>query len=333
MSHPNPLVQAVIDAAQVDHGDGFCEELREALNTLPSSDDFKAARQQVAEHIPLLESAIGAGSLAVWLGAGVEQGANPEATAPPLIEALLRWCRTIETAPEDSEADDPEADEDVLRGMERIGQGLVAHLSRTEPVRQQLASRQDAVAEFERVQHLSIGVQWVLELLRKCSGELLVIHVPSHKAVRVTYANLSNCFHLFTLLQHELAGVIPGAKRAPADVIATATGKAQEMVSDQSLWHFGRGDVPEANVAASVWGEATPASIPEINGVQVLLLWPCILGSRSWDAGFFGPILESNPPNVRVIAELTSDEVNEWWQRLKLPTATAESKRPWWKFW
>jgi len=69
--------------------------------------------------------------------------------------------------------------------------------------------------------------------------------------------------------------------------------------------------------------------IPKIEGQQVLVLWPMILGSRSWDAGFFGPHLHGTPPAVTVDAEFTDEQLQDWWSKLKLPAPA----KPWWKFW
>ncbi len=62
----------------------------------------------------------------------------------------------------------------------------------------------------------------------------------------------------------------------------------------------------------------------------MLLLWPPILRSRSWEAGFFGPYLQAMPPSVAVTDELNSEQVDSWWAKLKLPKLEKKSK---WKFW
>lgn len=76
--------------------------------------------------------------------------------------------------------------------------------------------------------------------------------------------------------------------------------------------------------------EGSTTQSPKIDGTQVMLLWPMILGSRAWDTGFFGPYLQAMPPSVSVTAELTAEQVDTWWAKLKLPTL---EKKPRWKFW
>jgi hypothetical protein len=168
-----------------------------------------------------------------------------------------------------------------------------------------------------------------LELLRKRSGELVVIHVPSGRGVLAKFENISNGFHLFTLLQGALSGVIPGAGFPNGQALAVARGGAQTAASDSARWHFGRGDVPRADLSGSIWGEGSPDEIPEIDGSKVILLWKPILGARSWDAGFFGPHLQAAPSNVTVVRPLSDEELLRWRERLGLP----EPNAPWWKFW
>ncbi len=112
--------------------------------------------------------------------------------------------------------------------------------------------------------------------------------------------------------------------------LAVARGEAFEAASDSACWHYGRGDLPKSDISGSIWGEGSPSQIPRIDGTQVLLLWPPILGSRSWEAGFFGPYLQAMPPSVSVSDELNSEQVDAWWAKLKLPTL---EKKPKWKFW
>ena len=47
---------------------------------------------------------------------------------------------------------------------------------------------------------------------------------------------------------------------------------------------------------------------------MVMLLWPPVLGTRSWNAGFFDPHLAAMPADV-VERQLTPDEVDAWLTR------------------
>ncbi len=290
------LIQEVLRAAQAQTGDGISDELRDNLNSLGQHSERREARLVIASKLSGLTSPVGAGLLAIWLGAGVENGISPEPTAMPIVEAMLRWSRSIPVR-EDQDVVNGEPPSDTIIGMERLGQGLVTHLARSSQQRFEITERPEIIAELERVEHISAGAMWVLEVLRKCSGRLVVIHAESRKGVLVRYENISNCFHLFTLLQGVLVKVMPDARRPSPQTLAVACGEQNEIAHDHAWWHYGRGDVPEANFSGSVWGEASPLSIPRIYGEQVLLLWRPILGSREWDGNFFGPFLMEAPPS------------------------------------
>jgi hypothetical protein len=134
----------------------------------------------------------------------------------------------------------------------------------------------------------------------------------------VRYSNITNCFHLFTLLQGALAGVMPDAQEVNADLLDMARGKSHGKGHDHAWWHYGQASSATPHLGSSVWGEAGPDSIGSVDGQQVLLLWPPILQSRGWDASFFTPILEQSPPSLEVIKVLSAADADAWWQRLGL---------------
>ena len=326
------LANHVIHAAGLQHDSDCPDELRDALNAIAEHESREEARLLVARRLGEVTSPTGAGFLAVWLGAGAEGGADPDLTGDAILGSLLRWAGSVASLPdEDADDDEPDVDAKIFAGLEMLGQGLVAHIARSPTLLQQMANDPDVVAELERVEYASAGPMWVLELLRKRSGTLLVIHVEQRRAVQVSYQNLSNCFHLFTLLQSALSAVnMPGAKRVSARLLAVARGDGMMDCHDEAWWHYGVGTCPAADLGGSVWGEANPDSIPKIDGQQVILLWPMIIKSRQWGVGFFRPLLQASPPDVTVIAELTVDEVKQWVEKLRLPEIIPE---PWWKFW
>ncbi|MCM2373039.1 hypothetical protein [Aporhodopirellula aestuarii] len=331
------LIDDVINAAGMQRGEQCSDDLRDTLNSLAEHPRRGDARVAIAGRLGEIDSAAGAGFLAVWLGAGVEGGADPEMTARPILDALLKWSATVETGPDSDEGnnddrqEEEEADPETIVGMEMLGQGLVAHVSRSPSLRDNMAADARITAELERVEHVSAGPMWVLELLRKCSGSLVVIHIERRRGFRVTYENISNCFHLFTLLQDALSGAkMARGKRVSPQLLAVANGQTMEDCHDNAWWHYGVGTHPAADLAGSVWGEASPNSIPSVDGQQVLLLWPPILSSRGWGAGFFGPFLMASPPSVSIVEDLSQDEVQQWWRTLELPEADPP---PWWKFW
>jgi hypothetical protein len=249
-----------------------------------------------------------------------------------VISSMIDWSRRVPDSPDDGPTDQdaeiPEIDPDLVRCLEMLGQSAVAHLSRDTDLLGSLRSDDLAHRILEAAANWSAGPMWVMEVLRQRSGELIVLHGVEAKGYRVRYLNLSNCFHLFTLLQCAFGkNMMPGGKKPVVSTLAVALGKGNEMVHDQAWWHYGQGTSPSPALASMVFGEATLDSIETIEGEQVLLLWPPILESRGWDGGFFSPLLAATPPSVRIVNELDLAEIEEWRERLKLPVLP---KRKWW---
>lgn len=358
------LANAVIDAAneQTEREPEFA--LREALNAVAEHEHGSSIRALIIAELPKVMAPAGAGFLAVWFGASVENGADPDLSLPALWETFVRWCGELEKAylaheqqkplsasqpassadlddDDDDEFGDDESDfeisDELATGLEYLGQALVAHLAHSEQARLELAAQADVHDLLERASGFAVGPVWVLELLRRCSGSVLVFHVESRTGFRVRYHNLGNCFHLFTLLQCALSKLLPKCRKPNNEMLRVAAGEFPVEGTDEAWWHYGSGRSTRPEMADSVWGEASPASIPEVRGEAVILLWPPILKGRSWDSGFFGPPLHAAPASLTIQETLSEEVVQEWWKILNLdstPDVSAQkSDRPWWKFW
>ncbi len=363
------LANAVIDAANEQTEREPELALREALGAVQEHEHGSNIRTLIIAELPRINAPAGAGFLAVWFGASVENGADPEHSLPAIWETFLRWCGELERiylehekqkpqsssassaaedesdADEDDDADidadddgdDVEIPEELDIGLEYLGQSIVAHLAHSESSRLELAAQADVHDLLERASGFSVGPIWVLELLRRCSGSVLVFHIESRRGFRVRYNNLSNCFHLFTLLQCALSKLQPNCRKPTEEMLRVAAGEFPEDGSDDAWWHYGSGRSPRPDMMESIWGEGSPAAIPEVRGEAVILLWPPILQGRSWNAGFFGPPLHAAPASLTVQETLSEELVQEWWKILNLDSApdvsVPKSNRPWWKFW
>jgi hypothetical protein len=277
----------------------------------------------LAEAVPQLPHAPGAGLLAFWLGGAVESGAAPELLIPPLLQAYRTWTATVRVAAPldgDDSLDEvaPYPIEPALDfGLRHLTPPLVVCLARSAATRRALSDDANFRSELQSINHIS--ATWLETLLDMESGELVVDHVESGKGAVIGYRNIANAFHLFTLLQHSLAGIVPGARAADPGLLASALGESDARSSDDACWHYGRGDVPTASIEASIWGERTLREIPQINGSRVVLLWPPILSGRSWDSGFFHPRIDAARAEIGSARSLTSAEATHWRLRLGLP--------------
>jgi hypothetical protein len=327
---------AVLNAANRQHGMAPSDDLTRALNALAavSPQQREAAGPALANTLTELTSPTGAGFLSVWLGAGVESGAAPDLTCRQIIDTFMKWSRTVETLNDSDDAGGqsaPEPEVETIAGLQLMGQGLVAHIARLPDVREWMRDTGEIRNEFERVAHLSIGAAWIMQLLTQCSGQLVVLNTAEKTGVLVRYVNISSCFHLFTLLQGALAGVMPHTRQIDPKLYDIARGRQHGKCSDAAWWHYGQPNIPSAALPGTVWGEMPPSGIVSIDGVQVLLLWPPVLATRSWDGTFFSPILEASLPEVDVLKSLSGEEVDTWWTRLGLPEPQRPVRKAWWR--
>lgn len=307
-------VQAVLTAADRFTGIEDDRELPDALNAVAElgEADRREVRQRLAGGFDGVASAAGAGVLAIWFGAGVEQGVDPKISGASVTRGLVRWCRRLPGEPS-------ELNQVLARGLEMLGQSAVAHLSRDPDLLASLRNDEEAVEILAAAEARSVGAMWVMQLLRLQGGELIVLHGIERKGFLVRYENLANCFHFFTLLQAALTRDMPGAQQVPEKVLAVAQGAIQEEVYDHAWWHYGQPTSPSPSLETMVFGEMPLDSIDRVDGAQVMLLWPPLVESRSWDGSFFCPHLMAAPPRVKIIRELGERELNRWRTRLNLP--------------
>lgn len=268
--------------------------------------------------------------IAVTFGTLVERGAAADLTGPAVLDQLRAWLPALPAPAADEETPRPFTPEQInsLARFRYLGQAAVAHLARLPAARTAMAEDAALVARLDELRRFTPGAWWVYEALLKRSGTLVVLHPASRTGLRLAFANVSNCFHLFSLLQTAVGTRIPGG-RTPDDTIArVARGKSSETVSDVAWWHYGSPSSPTADLSASIWGEGLVREIPRVDGEQVLLLWPPILQSRGWDAGFLGPHLEALPADASVERMLTPAECEAWLSKIGI----APRRRGWWPF-
>lgn len=298
----------------------------------------------------------GAAWLAITLGTAVEQGADPQVSGPHLVALLELWlsrlpevrrtdddddsngagsddresngagsdddgsddAQTDEDEDEDEDIPDPTPEQDVvIEAFPMLCQSLVAHLARTPELRESLAKNIPLLDRLEDAQHYSYGATWVREALLRTSGRLIALHPLSGRALELHVSNVANCFHLFTLVQGAIGERLPEGRKPNEAALAVARGGDGDL-QDEAWWHFGDPISPTADIAGSIWGESLVRSMPLIHGARVVVLWPPVLGSRSWNTGLFGPHLDAMPANVTFERELDPKEARKWFGRVDI---------------
>lgn len=199
------------------------EAILKYANTLPQSElsryqhylhslEFDSVTEQedllqlICSNFSNIVAPYGAGAIAVWFGSFVERGRDPRHTFKSVLEKFLELNCSIETVAKDSSSEAADLNHDVLSGLKLLGQALVAHIIHSKTIRTFLSNEEDVIQELERIEHLSVGAIWVLQLLRQCSGNLLVIHVTEKKGFVLFIKILPHvfiCSHFYKVLFRE----------------------------------------------------------------------------------------------------------------------------------
>jgi hypothetical protein len=255
----------------------------------------------------------GASWLAIVLGTAVERGSDPTLTGEAVWSTFARWIDALSSGTPEREA--------IVASLPKLSQSVVAHLARM-PARRAALAEDTALRERLRaLEEESHGILWVTELLSRVSGTLIVLHPTSGVGARLRYENVSSCFHLFSLVQTAVGTQIEGGRPAPPAILAALHGEPDGAIGDEALWHYGDPRSNAPSVSGSVWGESAVRDLPRIDGEQVLILWPRLLGGRKWDAGFFGPALDALPATATYERPLSPEEASAWFARLGIDAA------------
>lgn len=224
-----------------------------------------------------------AGVVSVWLGSTVEEGADPTAALPVLMDTLLHHLNRL-----DLEA----ADEATLTALQWLSQGIVAHLVAAPDARQAWSERADAREVLEAAAEVSVGAMWLDALLGRRSTRLLALHGNGDWAYWVEAEEIGNLFALFTLFQDALP--FDGGARLEA------------------WFHYQNASGGlDATLGASAWGEASLDALERVDEVPVLVCFAPLLGCREWNDGFLGPHFDAAPMRVDV-TPLTPEELTTW---------------------
>jgi len=249
--------------------------------------------------------------LALTYGTAVETGFPPQLTAQQLLPAFDDWTARL-LGDEDERAKPTPEQEELLAPFPYVCQAVVSHLARLPEEREARYRAERSSGRLEQLAALSYGAGWVREALYKSSGHLIVLHPGSGKGLELSYQNVSNCFHLFSLLQGAIGMRLPGGRAPDEATVRAARGDTDDAARDEAWWHYGSPYSSKPEIGASIWGESNPRELPCVEGQQALLLWKPLLGLRGWSSSFFRPQLSQFPPNASVERELSEDERRHW---------------------
>lgn len=248
----------------------------------------------------------GAAWIAIVIGSAVERGV-PAASAGESIVGLFRqWVEALTSG---------NATKEHEEALPSIGQATVAHLSRMPERRAALAADSGWMRLLEECEERSHAITWVRALLLRRAGQLFVVHADSRRVVKMQFAGVSNCFHLFSLIQTETGSRLPGGEAPDPKIAAAARGDDSVTGSDRAWWHYQlRGS--KVAVGESAWGEAHIDTLMQKDGTYAVALWSTILSSRTWNTGFFSPTLEADPSTIEWVTELEGAEAQAWCDQL-----------------
>jgi hypothetical protein len=256
--------------------------------------------------------------LAVTCGTAVERGANAQLTGRAVMGLLASWLPELpgQTTGQASR----------LELFQFVCQAAVSHLARMSAMREEMGRDASLIERLDQLGVHSHGAIWVREALLKHSAALLLLHPTSGRGLRTRYENVSNCFHLFSLLQSAIGTRLEGGRVPDETVARVARGKSDAPVTDHAWWDYGDPQSRQSDPRQSIRGEGLTREIPVIDDVQVMVAWTLRL-ERTWDAAFLQPHLEAMPADARVEAALPADEAAAWMKRLGI--ATAKRRWPW----
>ncbi|WP_327000189.1 hypothetical protein OHA72_34310 [Dactylosporangium sp. NBC_01737] len=343
-------VDMLLAAMDARDPDGFETALPGIARAVPG-----ARPEEVQAALVRLEPALSlpfgiAGNLAQLVGSMADFGTDPAVVVPTLVdraaaamESAARFARLHREAfgdPPSSQAID-----EIGPTVERFaggaaGLGLdpqeaellvqawfcaddwvqpVLYLCQRADVRAALPQRARLTAAIEPVLDVYGTPQWLAGLLKVLDDEPLLVldrgFAGTGRGYRVTIGGIGDNFQLHTLLAAALIGdpsrgLLPG--RAPSAVEAAAAGTGEDLQPAGGL--RGNWNLVDA-YGEWIWNEGTPADIPHLDGVRVVVLDQEPY-ARSWNTGRQYPLMT---PLLRVDAPVPADEAAGWLSRVKPP--------------
>ncbi|WP_445399122.1 hypothetical protein ACSMX9_00945 [Streptomyces sp. LE64] len=291
-----------------------------------SRTELTAAAVRLAGLLPEVPTAPRA-RVALLIGACVELGADPVACAPGLLAGVRQTLGVAVHFPERWRAagggELPLPDEGTPHGgvAARVGEEVadawwallrwetaaVAVLNHR-AVREAVGDRRELLATTARIAATVEGLLTCLNyaLLVLDDEPLVVLHRATRTGYRLRMTGVADNFQLHTLLAAELSG----AGHVPGEVpSAEAVAVCRNVPGQAPTAGTFRLSAPDGG---EIWNEGTPAEIPEVDGVRLLVLDP-LPYARSWPAGRF---FANMPGDLVLERVLSAEETARWFDRV-----------------
>jgi hypothetical protein len=218
-----------------------------------------------------------AARVALICGTVVEWGADPAVAGPAVLDRLQRVLTPQEPDPTRG------------RASRFLGLAAMAMLCRDEALRQAARAQPELRTALALAESWSVEAGFVGSVLRLVDDlELVVLHLPSAEGYLVRLEAVASIFHLMSLMHDTFPQWCDGDPVDP-QIAAMARGElpGYERATDHARFHLFDYTGLDRHPGATLWGEATPDDIPELDGVRYVLVGPTLFGDRSWDSGFF----------------------------------------------
>lgn len=206
--------------------------------------------------------------------------------------------------------------------------GVIAHLSKSKPLRAAARSRPELLARAVAVNDAAGHGSFLTDMLRVLDDEkLVVLHPGEKKGYEVRISGIADNFQLHTLLAGTLIGNsadgwLSGTRPDPAVVAYARDAEITERLHTTgsfNLWNWSGlqpdGMLPTGQTQGSehwVWNEGNPGDIVPFERTRVVLLGPPPY-SRGWNAGRRFPNM---PAEFSVERVLPANEVADWLARI-----------------
>lgn len=340
------LIQAILEAARQADVEGRNQALRQLRQELVKPEQGYDVSSQLPRALSDVRSAGVAYSalIAMLCGAIVEAEADPHIILEAVLDRTLEAFQAAAHFVRACQVRQPESnDESVVdrfglevaremphnarawNSLDLLCKPAIAMLARSVEGRRQARKRQALVEGASFLSYFHPTVTWLRDLLQVLDDEeLLVLHPEWKRGYRVKIVGVADNFQLHLLLAHALIGdpdrgKLPGQRPDPC-VVRAARGYKTSLPDPTATGVFNlvswRGLLPDQTLSSDhsfwIWGEGTPADIPVLEGVRVILLGPPPY-ERAWNAG---PKFSGMIANLIILDILRPEAVEGWLARI-----------------